>query len=527
LILLNDGTAMDVFTLKIEKTIESYKLFRPGSRLLVGVSGGADSVALVHVLQELADKWRLRLRLLHVNHSLRGAESDADERFVKALARRLGLPVICERLDLRKLRRTPHTSLEERCRQERYHCYVEHARCYRADGIVLAHHKDDLAETVLMRMLRGAGSHGLAAFLPKTRYQGVGILRPFYDVTRDEIRRFLKSRTIAWREDSSNRNMRFLRNKVRSTLIPFLQKEFNPAIADVLARTAQLFRIEDEYLERQTKHIFDHHVVRGDNDILCLPIKFMLTLDPALHQRLIRLAFTELTGLPYGPEHAQVEMLTRAIQTRQTGQLIRCADNILVYISYCHIIFTRLSVPRQLGKDLLLQKLFEVLRRNMLLETIQPLLSSPTRKIRISRSSFRRPNTTVTHRLNGWVIELRRVRATASLRKRIRRQTSGSSLSQYYDFARLNFPLLIRSRRTGDRFQPFGSAASQRLKHFFINMKIPLYLRDHVPLLCDRENILWVIGVRRANAASIGPDTKEAIRIELHHFKNTPSPMKV
>ncbi len=507
------------FVARIKRTITSNSLFRPDSRLLVGVSGGADSVALVHVLHELAREWRLHLRLLHVNHSLRGAESDADEHFVKALAKQLSLPVICERLELQVSQRVSHTSLEERCRHERYRRYLKYARRYRVDGIVLGHHKDDLAETMLMRMLRGAGPHGLHGFLPKSSYEGQIVLRPFYHVTRREICDFLASHDISWREDSSNRDMRFLRNKVRAKLIPFLQKEFNPAIVDTLARTAQLMRIEDQYLEAQANQMFHEHAMRGGKNILCLPAKVLQSADPALRQRLLRLAFIELSGQPYGPEYTQVEMLSQAIQAQQAGQLIKCTHNVLVYISYYHIIFARLRIPRQMQKDALLGKLFELLKHNMLLETIQPLLSSRTRTIPIQRSAFHRLNKPVVHKLNGWQISLKRVSATAYLRQRIRHRTNASPLIQYYDIAGLNFPLLIRSRRAGDRFQPFGGAGTQRLKQFLIDMKIPLYLRDYVPLLCDKQQILWVIGMRRGDAARIGPGSKQAIRVEISRLE--------
>ena len=210
-----------------------------------------------------------------------------------------------------------------------------------------------------MRMLRGAGPHGLQGFLPKSSYEGRIVLRPFYDVTRREIRDFLASHDISWREDSSNRNMRFLRNKVRAKLIPFLQKKFNPGIVDTLARTAQLMRIEDQYLEAQAKQMFHKHVTRGAKNVLCLPVKVLQSADPALRQRLLRLAFIELSGQPYGPEYTQVEILSQAIQAQQAGQLIKCAHNIFVYVSYYHIIVARLRVPRQIHKHVLLAKLFE------------------------------------------------------------------------------------------------------------------------------------------------------------------------
>jgi tRNA(Ile)-lysidine synthetase-like protein len=229
------------------------------------------------------------------------------------------------------------------------------------------------------------------------------------------------------------------------------------------------------------------------------------------------LVFIEISGQPYGPEHTQVEILTQAIRAPQVGQLIKCAHNVLVYMSYHHVIFVHLRIPRRTQKGVILGKIFALLKKSMVLEAVQPQLSSRTRTVRIERFALHRLKTPVVYRLNGWQVSLKRVRITATLRQKICRQSNASALIQYYDIDGLNFPLQIRSRRTGDRFQPFGNKGTQRLKQFFIDMKIPLYLRDYIPLLCDKQQILWVIGVRRGDGARITPSSKHAMRVEISH----------
>ena len=230
-------------------------MFRAGQTAGVAVSGGADSVCLLHILLELAPRWDLRLRVLHLNHNLRGEESRADAAFVTALANRLGLPVTVREADFS----STAGNLEQAARETRLNFFRERMAAGEVDCVALGHTLSDQAETVLFRFLRGAGSAGLAGIRPVTAER---IVRPLLEVDRAEVEAFLRERGIAWREDSSNADPRFARNRIRRQLMPQLIRDWNPALAETLAQTADWARAEEAWWEREVDRLADGLLVR-------------------------------------------------------------------------------------------------------------------------------------------------------------------------------------------------------------------------------------------------------------------------
>lgn len=216
---------------RVYQVASHYVMFAPGDVVGIAVSGGADSMALLAVLQELAPRWSLRLCVLHCNHQLRGAESDADEEFVREQVVRRGLPIHVARLDVER------TNLEESAREARRGAFLDWMRQGVANKVALGHTRSDQAETVLFRLLRGTGPAGLAAMRPVT---AEGFVRPLLAVSREEVRGFLTDRGILWREDASNTDRRFRRNRLRNELLPVLARDWNPAIEERLATLAEL-----------------------------------------------------------------------------------------------------------------------------------------------------------------------------------------------------------------------------------------------------------------------------------------------
>ena len=233
---------------RVAQTIERYGMFRPRQRAGVAVSGGADSVCLLEVLRELARRWELRLSVLHLDHGLRGEESREDAEFVRALASGMELPFILERAELG----SAAGNLEEAAREARLRFFREQIAAGAVDSVALGHTRSDQAETVLFRFLRGAGTAGLAGIRPVT---GDGIVRPLLDVTRAETEAFLRARGIAWREDSTNASARFARNRIRHSLLPQLAREWNPALEETLAKTADWALAEEAYWKEETARL--------------------------------------------------------------------------------------------------------------------------------------------------------------------------------------------------------------------------------------------------------------------------------
>ncbi|MCE5210659.1 MAG: tRNA lysidine(34) synthetase TilS, partial [Deltaproteobacteria bacterium] len=231
---------------KVYQTIEKYDLLERGDRVVAALSGGPDSTALLAVLGRLARKMDLTLIVAHFNHGLRGRESDADEKFSRDLAKQMGLPFCPGKMG--DIKNKKGVSPEDFYRRQRYDFLEKVAKDHRAQKIALGHNLQDQAETVLLNLLRGSGLEGLKGFLPKRDGK---IIRPLMEISRTEIISFLNKAGIAYRQDSSNENVIYLRNKIRRELLPYLKEKYNPRIEENLAQMAQILRVEDEFIQTQ------------------------------------------------------------------------------------------------------------------------------------------------------------------------------------------------------------------------------------------------------------------------------------
>ena len=273
---------------RVVHTIERHRMFTPGDRVAVAVSGGADSVCLLHVLLELAPRWNLTLSVVHVNHNLRGDASRADAEFVRTLAAELELPFTLRELDLSS---TPG-NLEQSARDARNAFFREQLAGGLATRIALGHTRSDQAETVLFRFLRGSGATGLAAIRPVTPH---GIVRPLIDVERPEIVRFLGDRGIPWREDATNATLDFARNRIRHQLLPQLVREWNPALTETLAHTADLSLAEEAYWQGEIDRLAALHLSQRGRAIF-VSAAALVSLPLAAARRLVRHAIHLAAG---------------------------------------------------------------------------------------------------------------------------------------------------------------------------------------------------------------------------------------
>src|SRR3989304_8936645 len=233
---------------KFEQTIKRFNMLQKGDRVIVACSGGPDSVALLHLLNQIKEKYDLKLFVAHINHKLRGQESDEDERFVKRLAQNLRLDSYARSFDVARIARKKKLSLEEAAREVRYEYLNKLALRLRATKISLGHNADDQAETVLMRLIRGTGALGLTGM---SIVRGK-IIRPLLQIKREEIEEFLKEQNLGSRIDSSNLRQDYLRNRIRLELLPHLKRNYNPKIIDTLNRTASILSAQEDYLEKET-----------------------------------------------------------------------------------------------------------------------------------------------------------------------------------------------------------------------------------------------------------------------------------
>jgi len=296
----------------IRQTLHAQTLLRPGDTLVLGVSGGADSVALLEIFDRLRPEMGLTLIAGHVNHGLREG-ADADQAFVAELCRHKGLGFHASRVSIPKKN---GDSLEQAARNKRFEALCRIVRRYRADALVLAHHRDDLAETVLMRLLRGTGLQGLQAILPKRDINGIRVIRPLLDVSRDQIRTFLTVENISFREDPSNSDQQFFRNKIRHRLLPELARDYNTNITEVLAGLAEIAGLDYEFLTQTAARHLKQITVKHTTTAIQLSRKKLSRRHPALQRLILRLALAYLCGHTRGLTLKHMHMMEETL--RQT-----------------------------------------------------------------------------------------------------------------------------------------------------------------------------------------------------------------
>lgn len=273
---------------RVAETISRYNMAAPRNRVGVAVSGGADSIALLRALVELAPALSLELTVLHVNHRLRGPDSDADEEFVRQAAASHGLPFAGTVADARE----GSGNLEDRARRQRHAFFAAAMRDHALDRVAVGHTRSDQAETVLMRLLRGAGPDGLRGIHPVTR---AGIVRPLIEIDRAEVRQWLVAAGVAWREDTSNGDPRFLRNRTRMELLPVLERDWNPALPKLLAQTARLAFEDSHYWEQEVARRFGEVAEAGETGVV-LRLDALNAMPAALVRRLLREAVRRVRG---------------------------------------------------------------------------------------------------------------------------------------------------------------------------------------------------------------------------------------
>ncbi len=302
-------------------------MFSTADTVIVAVSGGPDSVFLLHALTKLRHSLGISLSVAHLNHGLRKSASK-DQRFVENLARKFQLPFVTRHASITQ----KHTSLEEAARKARFHFLTETAKRQKGNAIALGHTKDDLAETVLMRILRGSGLYGLRSILPKRKIDGVYFVRPLRDLTKDEILKYLKKNHIAFCIDPTNKNKNFFRNRIRLELLPLLERKYNPDVKNALAHLSETAVTDYDYLEKaarqSAKKIFRHSKARNE---ISFPLDKFSKLHPSLRRMLLRLAIAKLQGDTRRLTFSHIEGIENLIFHAARDGILRLPRQLLIH----------------------------------------------------------------------------------------------------------------------------------------------------------------------------------------------------
>ena len=447
----------------------SLELLASGARVVVAVSGGSDSVALLRLLCLLRESCHLDVICAHFNHQLRGAESDADEVFVRELAG--SLHVLCETgsEDVGAYASEHHLSREEAARELRLRFLRMTAMTTGAACIATAHTRDDQAETVLFRLLKGTGLRGMAGIAPRTGM----VIHPLLAVSKEQLQDWLRAQGFAWREDASNADARYERNFIRMSVIPLIESRF-PGVKTAVSRTANIARATCELFERQTEQVTDNIEIleAGDGQhpgALRLAREALASLPDPLLQYALEEVFAT-AGV--GPSFERLTRSTQAVRNGRAGIRVTLDDRVTLEVGYQHVYvygaaFTgRVQEPQEIDKFPVTVDWF---RRRLTFEEKMPAdVPSDLRGI--------------------------------------------GPKEAWFDLDALRLPLTVRHARPGDCMTTFGGY-ERKLQDLFVDAKVDRVLRARSPIVCDGNGIIWVPALARSSAGVVTAESRRLLRI--------------
>jgi len=468
------------------ETIRRYQMLQPQDRVIVAVSGGPDSVVLLHVLLRFRSEYGLTLHVAHLHHCLR-PEATEEMEYVRSLAGEWGLPFHYRIVDVARLARENRESVEEAGRRARYTLFRELTEELQAQRVALGHHADDQAETVLINLLRGTGPLGLAG-IPPVRGP---YIRPLLHCSREEILAYAREHKLTYYEDVTNRQPIYLRNRIRQELLPLLET-YNPRIRGTLAQLASITYCEGQVMESLAAKYYRKLKMSssgGGPKEVSLFVQELLALPLALQRRLVRQAYGEVTGHLRGLTFDHVEQLLQSL-----GEKL-CLD----WPQGCRVISDG---------------------------SLLTLREQTTESVPSALAVFPLPCPGECHLPMGLYLSAKIVdqgpttfdRGSAGFAPLVTYlQTGQGSVDfvEYIDLARCKGPLYVRGRRAGDRVRLLGSPGTRKLKDIFIDAKIPNEVRDLFPLVCDGEGILWVPGFTIADRVKITRNTAQVLQLRL------------
>lgn len=450
-----------------------HRMVQRGGKVVVAVSGGPDSVALLHLLYLLRDELELSLHVAHLNHMFRGAESEADALFVSELARRYGLPATVASTDVPARRAQNRLSAQVAAREARYLFLDETARLVEASRVALAHHADDQAETILLHFLRGTGITGLKGILPVR--EGFYI-RPLLNVRRFEIERYCERTGLTFRRDASNEKPVYTRNRIRMDLLPLLEKEYNPGFVPALLRLGEICREEDGYLDEKAEEAFQTALLERADGRVALCLEDLRGTPAAVRRRVLRRAWSALTGGLTDLAYERAEAVMDLIEGGKTGAQVGLPGKAAVVRTYDTLEFCY--------------------------SRMKPEVPDYIYPVNVPGATF--------------IPELSRTLHTTLAERGLAHEPGALPPGEaLLDAEKLPPKMFVRRRREGDSFHPFGQASAVKLKDFLIKQKVPREERDRIPLVGTPGEIIWVGGIRTGEKWKVEPTTKRVLHLRL------------
>lgn len=453
----------------VRDTIAEYNLIDERDKIVIGVSGGHDSMALLYVLLSLREELKFNIIIAHINHGVRGYESDGDEEYVRKQAKNFGLPFYSKKVNMDEYASNHKLTSEEAGREIRYDFFRCVLEIEKADKIAVAHNKNDQAETLLMRFMRGTGIDGLRGM----EYKARDIIRPILGVERRVIESYCREQNIVPRIDKTNKMSIYGRNKVRLELIPFIEKTFNKGIINTLFRTSETMKTDSDFLIQYSKSSLENSIIEKEKEKIVLDVEVLTDLHSAITSRVLRLAICEVNTNLKGVEKKHIDDIVDLIECKKTGISLDIGNKIKAKVDY-----DRLTIKKGLSEE---SKDFSYrvnIGESLDLHELNSQLLSNVYSIRDVDMDF------------------------------------NNSLVKCFDYDNIKSEICVRNRRNGDKFIPIGMRGHKKLKDFFMDQKIPKEQRNSIPIVLDGEEIMWVVGLRISEKYKVNAETKNVLVLE-------------
>ena len=460
---------------KIKEMIDKRGMFKRGQSLLLAVSGGPDSVAMLFALHGLSNKLNLDLYIAHINHKLRGAESDKDQNYVERLSRKLNIPLFVLKKDTKSFAKKNKLSIEDAARQIRYSFFTECARRFKIDSISTAHTLDDQAETILMRFLRGAGIRGLRGIQPVSDLFEFKLIRPLIEITRKEIEAYLREKEIRPRIDKSNLDIKFLRNRIRHKLVPQLVKEYNPNLKNQLLMLAKMLNEDYNYIQFLSDELFNKIATSSNSKKVVFKLRAFKALNVSAQRYLVRSAIKRLALTLDNIEYRHWKEIKSLLSSRPIGSIVNLPNYIVATKTKSSLIF---------------------IIKNKATKT----------KLKVKELVLNVPGITTYNRNKIKTV----------LKDKPPKVYSKNNRIEFFDLEKMNLPIIVRKRKKGDKIKPLGMKGYKKLSDLFIDKKIPKQRRDNVPVIVSASgDIIWVAGLCASDNQKLVSDSSKILKLEL------------
>ena len=454
---------------KVRSTIEKHDLIQKGDKIVLGLSGGPDSVCLLHILKLLKSELNIEIYAAHLNHQIRGLEAQKDAMYVSKLCDDLGIIYFVKSIDVPSYCKEHGLSIEEGARILRYEMFFQIKEKTGANKIAIAHNLNDQAETVLMRMMRGTGLQGLKGI---SYNREDGIIRPLLDVSRDEIEKYCEVNNLNPRIDESNLESVYTRNKIRLELIPYMKENFNPNIIDALVRMSNTIKEDSNYIDTQSDKAFED-MCEKENDNINIYIKSFSSYHNSIKSRIIRRSIDYILGDLKGIEQKHIDDVLEMEHEDKLNKKINLPRGIIAYRNKSCISITNKEIVH---------------------EDIEYCYNVPT---------------------NGYIKikELNLVVESKILNIDKIKNMKSDKNARLFDAGKVEGGIVIRNRMPGDKIRISGLGGSKKIKDLLIDLKVPREERNKIPVMADQNGIMCVGNYRDSESYKVDTNTKEVLKV--------------